>query len=70
MLSTRLGRLVQFLFACGILVTALLMVRLHRVQAVDLGPTIDPERAARTYVDRIDATEMLLETGKLEVSGR
>jgi len=70
MLSTRLGRIVQFLFACGLLVTAFMVLRLHRVQAADLGPTVDPERAAQTYVQRIDATENLLETGELEVSNR
>jgi hypothetical protein len=70
MLSTRLGRLMQFLFACGILVTAFMMLRLHRVEAADLGPTVDPERATQTYVERIDATEMLLQTEQLEISGQ
>ncbi len=70
MLSTRLGRIVQFLFACGILMTAMLMLRIHRAQAEVLGPAIDPERATRTYIERMDATERMLESGQLEVSGR
>ncbi len=70
MVNIRLGRFVYMLLAGTFLVGAFLLLRLQRVEAKDLVPTVNPEQAGEIYHERMEATERLLETDRLEVTNQ
>jgi len=64
--NTRLSFIVQFLFGLGMLVAAALMIRVHRLEANDVLPGINPDTAGTIYHDRMEATETMLANGVLQ----
>ena len=71
MLNTRLGKVVYLLFAVGLVLTALLLVRAKRAQATQLDPGQDLRDGGRVYQQRISETERLLDsTTPFELSER
>ncbi len=68
MIATRLGKALYFLAAGSLVVLALVLLRVHRVEAVTVGPRVDLKEAGETYQQRMKATNRLLKTEKLEFS--
>jgi hypothetical protein len=58
-------KLLQLALAGVLVASAVVLVRVRRVEAMDLIPTAHPEQAVENYRQRIDATYRLLETGEL-----
>jgi len=48
------------------LVAAALMIRVHRLEANDVLPGINPDTAGTIYHDRMEATETMLANGVLQ----
>ena len=67
MLNSRIARIAQLLLGGSVLVATIVMVRMHRVDPVEVLPAADPKGAARVYEDRMKATRRLLQTEQLEV---
>ncbi len=60
-------RIVKALVGYAIVVAAVVALRGAQVNGINVG--IGPSPALRNYQNRINATQKLLETGRLEVSG-
>jgi hypothetical protein len=65
-----IGRMVQVLLGCGLIVTAVVLVRMHRVPGMKTRPNVIERAAGRTYKQRINATETLLKFNTLELSSK
>jgi len=68
MSNARLGWFVSLLLGGALLVTAVLVFRVCKVESRDISPTVRPEEAGKIYRQRMNATEKILQSGKLEVS--
>lgn len=64
-MNTKTGKLFQLALASVFLVSAVVLVRVSRVEAMSAIPVARAEGAVETYRERIDATYRLLETGEL-----
>ena len=64
-MNTKTGKLFQLALAGLFLVSAVVLVRVSRVEAISAIPVAGAEGAVETYRERIDATYWMLETGEL-----
>jgi hypothetical protein len=65
MIQIQVGRIVQMLLGCALIVGSLLALRLHEVSTRDVGVVVRPDLAIRTYQRRVLATQALLRTEQL-----
>jgi len=68
--KARGARIVQLLLGCALIVGSVLMLRLHQSSVRVGGVALQPSRAVQTYQQRVRATQILLETDRLELSSR
>ncbi len=67
MLNTRLGRFLHFVLGCALVATALVFLWMHQAKATVQVPTVDPKQAGETYEKRMQATDELLQYGRLDL---
>jgi hypothetical protein len=67
---TRSVKLLQLTLAGVLVASAVVLVRVRRLEAMDLVPTANPKQAVETYRQRIDATYRLFETGELTLGSK
>ncbi len=63
-------KLLQLALASVLVASAVVLVHVRRVDAIDVVPTANPEGAVETYRQRIDATYRMLETGELVLGSK
>ncbi|UCG43404.1 MAG: hypothetical protein JSU73_01950 [candidate division WOR-3 bacterium] len=69
-MSTTIGRLLQLALVGVFVTSAVVLVRVSRLEAMDAIPFASAEGAVETYRNRIDATYRLLETGELTLESK
>lgn len=70
MLDTRIGRVAGFLFGVGLLVAALVLVRIHRSGAASGAPAVDPRQTDEIVHDRMVLQRELMRQERLNLSSR
>jgi len=70
MLDTRIGRFAGFLLGVGLLVTALVLVRVLKTRAMEQLPALDPEQTNEALQDRMAMQRELMRQDRLNLSSR